>query len=86
MATEEKWYQATLWVWTRKQDGERIPMGPPRRMIEDILLDIRRNKERMTQQYVSKFETSVMGAGATVLWPSLDRPWIREENLALGHV
>ena len=78
----EKWYQATLCVWVRGQgSSDWIPMGPPRRLIEDVILDIRRNKEQLPSHYTdTKRGISVGGVGALVLWPNVHHLWISEED------
>lgn len=78
---EQVWYQAKLWLWSSDgpRDGSRrIPLGPPRRLIADVAIDI----ARKTQEIAGYENQYRMIAGAEIIWPPEQAgEWLREDKL-----
>lgn len=71
MSTDETWYQAVLQLI--EHDGghtDYTALGPPRRLIEDIKIDINREGDVAIKRFADNpiWETGILGA--IVLWPS----------------
>ncbi len=81
---EEVWYQAKLWLWSneeQRRESERIPLGPPRRLVTDVVIDIARNLSEASQRYADE-RYSLKIAGAEIIWPpERATEWIREDKL-----
>lgn len=63
----DTWYQAVLQLDEKERVAapKYLPIGPPRRLVADILLDLTRNVETAKKQKISSFYDSHEG----VVWP-----------------
>ncbi|MEN9413652.1 MAG: hypothetical protein RLZZ342_739 [Candidatus Parcubacteria bacterium] len=69
---EETWYQAIILLKhsDRKQNrSDNLLLGPPRRLLEDIKLDIARGRSRAAERLRSSSFWKLGETGALVLWP-----------------
>ena len=84
----EIWYQAVLKVGTPDTDVQSIvffrttAIGPPRRLIQDVLLDIARHPD-IAKKFVRTEggDTFVYSGGAVVLWPRDEQREVSYEEL-----
>ena len=72
----EKSYQAVLCLEKLGGGPEYIPLGPPRKLIADIVIDLARNLKEVEMRYKDSTNHTIVGAGAIVLWPR-DSAWTR---------
>jgi len=81
---DEIWYQAMLWLWSRDEQhrkSERVPLGPPRRLLADVAIDIARCLPEALALY-SESDYFRREGGAEIIWPLMHRgEWIGADML-----
>jgi hypothetical protein len=68
----EVWYQAMVLLQYRSETHiltDHLLLGPPRRLLEDIQLDIARGRTGVAERFRNSSFWTVGDSGATILWP-----------------
>ncbi len=81
----EKWYQAKLQFRDSENfaNVERFRVGPPRKLIADVLLDLIRSSEARKRQVLeeARGRLKFWDEGAEILWPDTTERWVSRHAL-----